>query len=150
METNFYSSNMQKILFVARELHLRGYENFRVIPGLSATGLAWRCQFVCENDTQNKIPVSNWIDKQNDDVTMIEIKLSFKELADKFERENLEFLQHCKGGNRIYTQWYKEALEQLEPNELPYAYCDYFTAHGNWETTKEKLIKLLPDENKYF
>jgi hypothetical protein len=63
-QKKYYMINMQKILFVARELHKRGYENLHVVPSVAPTGLAWRCSFVTmSNGEKQSIIVSNWIYK---------------------------------------------------------------------------------------
>ena len=50
MEPNFYMLNFQKILYVAGNLHKKGYENLRIVPSLSPSGLSWRCSFIENKD----------------------------------------------------------------------------------------------------
>ena len=62
MSKNYYSINMQKLLFVVKELHSRGYEKLRIVPSLSPSGLSWRCSFVVKSGSQLKsIIASNWL-----------------------------------------------------------------------------------------
>ena len=84
-----YEINMQKILFIAKELHKRGYEKLRVEPSISPTGLSWRCSyFVILGTKKESIIVSNWI--------QIEEKYSIQELADLFEKEYIDFFSKCR------------------------------------------------------
>jgi hypothetical protein len=42
-------------------------------------------------------------------------------------KENLEFIEDCKGENEEYVKWYGEMVDNLEKGELPYAFADYFS-----------------------
>jgi hypothetical protein len=44
-------------------------------------------------------------------------------LANLFIKENLEFIEDCKGKNEEYVKWYGEMVDNLEKGELPYAFC---------------------------
>jgi hypothetical protein len=148
-EKNYYMINMQKILFVARDLHKRGYEKLRVVPSVSPSGLSWRCQYIVSNGEKKSIVVSNWISNfiinENE-----EIKQSPQELADLFEKENAKFLTKCKGKNNEYVKWYSDMLDTLQEGELPYAFDDYFSSTDFWKTSMENEIKILPGESCYY
>jgi hypothetical protein len=148
-QKNYYMINMQKVLFVARELHKRGYEKLRVIPSLSPTGLAWRCKYVVSNEEKQYIIVSNWIYNffQNNEKEIIQ---STKELTDLLENEDEIFFIKCKGKNQEYVTWYSKMLDRLEEGELPYAFSDYFSSNEFWETSLKNKIKILPDEYQYY
>ena len=61
MEKNYYMLNMQKILFVASELHKRGYEKLIIEPSVSPNGMAWRCRFLVNSDEEEQyVIVSTW------------------------------------------------------------------------------------------
>lgn len=149
-QKNYYMVNMQKILFVASELHRRGYENLRVVPSVAPTGLAWRCMFVVPSGEKNiSIPISNWIwgfmHDKNDEIT-----LSIQELADLLEKENMDFLAKCRGENREYVEWFGNMLSKLQEGELPYAFADYFSPGDFWKTTSGNEINILPGESEYY
>ena len=147
---NYYMINMQKILFVARELHKRGYENLHVVPSVAPTGLAWRCSFAAiANGEKQSIIVSNWIYKFVGDENK-EIKQSPQELAELLEKENIDFLLKCKGKNREYVEWYNEMLNKLQEGELPYAFDDYFSPTDFWRTSLDNEIKTLPNESQFY
>jgi hypothetical protein len=147
---NYYMINMQKLLFVASELHKRGYEKLHVVPSVAPNGLAWRCNFVVNLGKKNQsIIVSNWIREFiNDDDN--EIKQSPQELSDLLEKENMDFLVKCRGENREYVEWFNEMLNKLKEGELPYAFDDQFWSTDFWKTTLDNKIEILPDENKYY
>jgi hypothetical protein len=146
---DYYMINMQKLLFVASELHKRGYEGLRVVPSLAPSGLAWRCKFVATSDKNQSIIVSSWIGKFANDENK-EIELSLQKLSDLLEKENIDFLAKCRGKNREYVEWFDEMLNKLKEGELPYAFADYFPPNGFWKTTLDNKIKILPDEDKYY
>jgi hypothetical protein len=153
LQKNYYMINMQKILFVARELHNRGYEKLRVVPSISPNGMAWRCAFTVGEKEIDKInellAVSPWLE------TIIknkegEINQSVQELTDLLENEIADLLIKCKGKNYEYVKWYSEMLDTLQKEELPYAFDDYFPCTDYWETTLNNKIKLLSDEREYY
>jgi hypothetical protein len=144
------SDPQKKILFVASELHRRGYEKLHVIPSISPNGMHWRCRFVViENGKKQSISVSSWINKfvSNENEG---IKQSEQELSDILEKENVEFLAKCKGEDHEYVEWYREMLKNLQEDELPYAFDDYFLETDTWETTLRNKIKTLHGEDKYY
>lgn len=79
-----------------------------------------------------------------------EITMTTKELATIFVRENEGFIELCKGKDERYTKWYSEMVAQLDEDELPYAYADYFSPGGCWKTSKGQEIETLPGEEKYY
>ena len=130
---------MQKLLFVVKELHSRGYEKLRIVPSLSPSGLSWRCSFVVKSGSQLKsIIASNWLQ----DVMNVSSKneYSIEELTDMFAREHQHFLAHCKGKNKEYVEWYSKMLLTLTEEELPYAFADFFPPTDDWKTSKLQKI----------
>lgn len=141
-----YMRNRQKLLFMVKELHKSGFENLRIVPSVSPSGLSWRCEFITNKG--ELYHASDWISRFEEDKK--EIKHSPQELADIFLRENLNFLNKCKGDNNKYVQWYKTMIESLKDNELPYAFSDYFSPSDYWETSEGNKIMTLPGEKDYY
>lgn len=147
MDNNFYITNRQKLLFMVKELHKRGFGKLRIIPSLSPSGMYWRCNFIDETKS-NSFSASNWIYSHEN--SQEEIKLSIQQLADLFIEENFGFIEYCKGVNKKYEKWYSEMLEQLTKDDLPYAFSDFFLPNHFWITFKGTEIKTLPNEQKYY
>lgn len=139
MFPNYYMLNLQKLLFIIEELHKRGYENLKAIPSLSPSGTGWRLELFSA-DWSQRIPANNWL-YSNFRIEEQEIKLSIPELARLFEEEHFEFLQLCKGENKKYTAWFSSMLIQLDREELPYAFSDYYNDRNFWQTSQGKKIK---------
>lgn len=149
MSKNLYMINRQKLLFMVEELHQRGYGKLRIIPYLAPSGLHWRCNFIDENK-ESKVIVSNWINEHEDKHSKDEIQLTIQELADLFVKENDAFIEHCKGENKKYENWYSEMLKQLTTGELPYAFSDYESSRDFWFTSNGNKIKTLSNERNYY
>jgi hypothetical protein len=131
MSKNYYSINMQKLLYIIRELHVRGFEKLRIVPSLSPSGLSWRCSFISDiNQERDSIIASNWI--QGVHPIQEKSKHSIGELTDLFAREHLDFVNTCRGENSEYVKWYSNILHDLKEGELPYAFADYFTPTDYW------------------
>jgi len=134
---------------MVKELHNRGFGKLRVIPSLSPSGMSWRCSFIDETKANN-LTASNWLSQFETENIPNEIQMTPLELADRFINENLGFIEHCKGNNETYVKWYEEMLDNLEENELPYAFADYFPPTDFWKTTKGNEIKTVANEKEYY
>lgn len=149
MADSFYITNRQKLLFVAEELHKRGFGKLRIIPSLSPSGMNWRCNFI-DDTNKNSFYASEWINTHENENSSDEIKLTINEFADLFILENFDFIEHCKGINEDYVKWYSEMLRQLKKDELPYAFADSEMLKGVWRTSQGNEIKTLPNQDKYY
>lgn len=150
MEPNFYMLNFQKILYVAGNLHKKGYQNLRIIPSLSPSGLSWRCSFITIKQGRIiNVYASTWL-QDFDGINEKEIELSIEELTNLFIEKENDFLQNCKGKNEEYVQWFERVLQILKAEELPYAYADYFSPTNFWKTSLENEIPTLPGDEKYY
>ena len=150
MEPNFYMLNHQKLLFMVGELHQRGFENLRVVPSLSPSGLSWRCSFMTTvNRDEIEVIATNWIGR-NYDCEKQEIARSISEMADDFTEQEKDFLENCRGKNETYVEWFAEMLLLLQPEELPYAFAEYFSPTDFWKTSLRNQIPILPGEEKYY
>ncbi|GGH40938.1 hypothetical protein IA57_02590 [Mangrovimonas yunxiaonensis] len=149
MKGNFYIKNRQKLLFMAQEIHKRGFGKLRIIPSVSPSGMYWRCNFVDEAK-RNSFIASNWLLNYEKEDSEQEIELTAQELADLFMKENIKFIDHCKGRNQAYEKWYANMLEQLTADELPYAFADWEIPENTWQTSKGNEIKTLPNEHNHY
>lgn len=146
MNSNFYMLNLKKVLFIAEALHQKGYENLKIIPSLSPSGLYWRCSFVPSNKNREvDVIASSWLQNFGD-ISEKEIQLNIKELTDRFILEHKNFLVKCIGKNEEYINWFKNALDILDIEELPYAFSDYFGPTTYWQTSLGKKIYLNTNE----
>ena len=135
---------------MVKELHKRGYGKLQVMPSVSPNGMSWRCSFY--NDLrQNPYPASIWLEKYEYEIFQDEIIHAAQKLADFYVKDNMEFIEQCKGKNDEYVKWYCEMVDNLEAEELPYAFDDYYSPTNDlWNTSKDKKIKSLPKEYEYF
>jgi hypothetical protein len=134
---------------MVKELHKRGLGKLRIIPSLSPSGMSWRCRFIAETK-ENDLIASTWMGNHEKENSLEEIKLTPQELANLFIKENLEFIEDCKGKNEEYVKWYGEMVDNLEKGELPYAFADYFSPTDFWKTSKGNEIKTLPNEKEFY
>lgn len=149
MVESFYMTNRQKLLFMAEELHKRGFGKLRIIPSLSPSGMNWRCNFV-DDKNENSFYATDWIYKHESENSSEEIKLTIQEFATLFIKENFEFIEHCKGINEEYIEWYSKILKKLKKDELPYAFADFEMLKGFWRTSEGSEIKTLPNDDRYY
>lgn len=146
MERNYYMTNRQLLLFMVKELHKRGYENLRIIPSLSPSGMSWRCEFF--DGRTDLMTASTWLTNYETESSR-KIKLTVAQLADNFERDNRVFVEACKVENAEYVSWYSQMVDSLKKDELPYAYAEYFSPTDYWKTSNGRKISILPDDARF-
>ncbi|GLC27763.1 hypothetical protein [Roseisolibacter agri] len=139
----------QRVLSMVHELHKRGYQRLRVMPGMSPSGGYWRC---------NVTPASNilrthgamardftaltahytsgmeneyfgWQDARTD---------SARVLADKFVERFPEIAAAAVGRDWAYVGWYTEMLGIAEQGYLPVAYADW------WDPLPPGILPTMP------
>lgn len=126
----------RKLMAVVAELHRRGFESLRIVPGLSPSGCHWRCEFVpasrCFPDdgallkrgggrnlpcytTAEGLTAFGWPDAA---------ARSAEELADRFQAKLSALLAGCRTPDPAYVRWFREMLEATAPLGLVVAYAD--------------------------
>ena len=150
MEPNFYMLNFQKILYVAENLHKKGYQNLRIVPSLSPSGLSWRCSFATIKEGRIvNVYASTWL-QEFYEINDKEIELTIEELTNLFIEKEIDFLQNCKGKNEEYVKWFESVIQNLKEDELPYAYADYFSPTSFWKTSLGNEITIIPGDEIYY
>jgi len=127
----------RKILLMVYRLHERGYQRLRIAPGLSPSGVYWRCSIA---------PVTNML--QGDGAMLADfdglaalyttgqgqqffdwpdaVGASPDRLADMFPERFADIAAAGFGSDWQYAGWYQEMLRMTEPDALPFAYSDGF------------------------
>jgi hypothetical protein len=151
---NMSQETCRKVLELVRELHRRGYERLRIAPGMSASGMHWRCAIT---------PVSNIspdhgariVDYEGlaahyssaDDCAVFgwtEIDdLAPSLLADRFVGTFPEIAAAGLGEDPAYVEWYREMLEAIGADALPIAYADWDFPDDRLPTVGRRKLKLL-------
>jgi DNA-binding transcriptional ArsR family regulator len=124
----------RSVLMMVRELHRLGYERLRVAPGLSPSGLYWRCSVVpvsrvrrdhgamavdglaARYESGQGARFFDWEDAERDAPVA---------LADKFLERFPDVAVQGKGGDPEYARWYARMLRATDPDGLIYAYADW-------------------------
>ncbi len=147
----------QRVLLMVHELHKRGHQRLRIMPGMSPSGMHWR---VCIT------PVSNirrshgamaadlhrltanyttgmdnayfgWEDARED---------TARGLAEKFVARFPEIAAAGVGQDWVYAGWYVEMLGVAEAGALPIAFADWYEPQvpGRLRTTDAARDLPLP------
>jgi DNA-binding transcriptional ArsR family regulator len=136
----------RRVLLMVQDLHRRGYERLRVTPGLSPSGLHWRCSIVpvghgrrdhgalaVDEDRVAARYTSgqgarffDWEDAEHDPPGA---------LAGKFLERFPDLAAQGKGTDPDYARWYARMLRVTDPDGLIYAYAD-------WELPEDHLPAL--------
>lgn len=137
-----------RILEAIGLLHRLGYLGLRVLPGINASGTAWRIIIfnVIEWNAEDKfgdphnasescVYTTAGVNVFNNDVQFPE-DVSHVGVAEAI-LESMPSLQRStpgETGNLDYVRWYAQLLSQVTRlDELPVAYADYFDDSEGWE-----------------
>ena len=135
------ATSSRKVLLLVHELHKMGYQQLRIAPGMSPSGMYWRCSIApaisfsrsngaildrwdapaahYTSGQENKY--FDWEDAERD---------SPRKLAHKFWKRFPEIIRLGNGSDWEYVGWYLEMLRLTESNGLPIAYADWDLPSG--------------------
>ena len=127
----------QRVLLMVHELHKRGYQRLRIVPGVSPSGAYWRCSVTPITNTltthgalfrdydrdaahytsgmENRY--FDWRDAEQD---------TARRLASKFVERFPDITAKGLGRDWAYAGWYAEMLGLAERGCLPIAYADWY------------------------
>jgi DNA-binding transcriptional ArsR family regulator len=126
----------RRVLVMVQELHRRGHERLRIAPGISPSGLHWRCSIIpvdrvrrdhgalavgggdlaaCYSSGQGA-RFFDWPDAEQDAPVA---------LAGKFLDRFPDLASRGRGSDPEYARWYAGMLRATTPDGLIYAYADW-------------------------
>jgi len=129
----------RKVLLMVSELHVRGYQRLRIVPGWAPSGLYWRCAIT---------PVTNILKSNGALMYSHEDELSARytsgqkrsyfgwedaghltpsKMANLFIKRFPRIAEMGKGSDWMYAGWYIEMLHLTYPDGFPVAYGDYLS-----------------------
>jgi len=134
-ELNRAKSDSLRLLQMVAELHQSGFERIRVGPGLSPSGIHWRCSITHSSNVRR----NGWepIDEISETVTYSSSDgdgyfgwpgasgKSAGQLAEMFNARFPVITAQGKGSNRAYVLWFSQVLEKAQRGDLPVLFADY-------------------------
>jgi hypothetical protein len=125
----------QRVLLMVHELHKLGYQRLRIVPGMSPSGMHWRCSvthtgnILAAHGAMMRIEGEaahytsgqgnaffDWEDARRD---------TARQLAGKFLERFAELAAKGRGLDWSYAGWYVQMLGFAERGALPVAYADW-------------------------
>lgn len=141
---------------MVHELHKLGYQRLRIAPGLSPSGMHWRCSIthvgniqrshgallwdfshdVAHYSTGQSNAYFGWEDARQD---------TARQLAAKFIDRFSTIARLGQGVDWAYAGWFVQMLGMAEHGELPMAYDNgYMTPDPHWLPTTAEIDSGLP------
>ena len=129
--------DFRRILRVVQELHLRGYQRLRIAPGMSASGMHWRCSVTPVSNIlrSHGARMKDWDGPVANYTTGMELEfLGWKDalrktpsalLAHLFLKRFPSIAEQGRGSDWPYAGWYVEMLHLTYPDALPYCNSDW-------------------------
>jgi hypothetical protein len=147
----------QRVLLMVHELHKRGYQRVRIVPGMSPSGIHWRCAVThigniltthgamataCNDDECARYTSAQdneyfgWEDAHQD---------TARQLATKFLERFPVIARKGQGVDWLYAGWYVQMLGLAERGIFPLAYADWYSdPDPQWLPTTEGFESGLP------
>ena len=144
----------QRVLLMVHELHKRGYQLLRIVPGMNASGTSWRCGVTPRSNTlksHGAMPAAydrmakytsasenkyfEWTDAATD---------TARQLANKFVDRFPGIVGEAKGQDWGYCGWYVQMLGFADRRAFPVAYCDYMDE----DLRRQKILQTTPEATR--
>jgi len=134
----------------------RGFQRLRILPGMSPSGMSWRC---CVTHVDNLVMTEYGLSTVDYDdsatyTTAMERRYFGWEdvqdagperLADLFQKRFAELCARGKGADPEHVRWYGEILELARRGVFPVAYCDdEDPGPGRWRTSEVGVTVAMP------
>ena len=146
----------QRVLLMVHELHKRGYQRLRIVPGMSPSGMHWRCSVTAASNVRmthgareadfSRHLVSYTSGQENEYFGWTDARTdTARGLATKFLKRFPEVAELGRGPDWAYAGWYVEMLGHAERGALPVAYADWYEEpDARWLPTTEGFQSGLP------
>jgi hypothetical protein len=146
------------VLRMVHELHKRGYQRLRIVPGMSASGMHWRVTILprarvlrghgaMSHDWTWGGPEPFYTSGQDSEYFGWNdaVEDGPAELADKFLARFPAIAEAARGSDWAYAGWYLEMLAKAQVGEFPVAYADWYEdPDPRWLATTRGFQSGLP------
>lgn len=146
-DNNMRECSIYEIVMLVHELHKRGYEQLRLYPGLSPSGMSWRWNLY----PKALMGDDNSFERHKGFISFDCLRSSTGDSrpdgrdsidVEKVLKEHAAFFEKAKGEDKAYVEWFQQIVDHAERNDFPIAYCEYYS-HKEWAF-------LLSDEELSF
>ncbi len=145
----------QRVLAMVHELHKRGYQRLRIMPGMSPSGAHWRVNITPKsNILRSHGAMALDFDRQSAHYTSADSNTYFgwqdaqgdtaRDLAAKFLERFPELAAAGQGSDWEYAGWYVEMLGMAEKGALPISYDDWYSKPPTNRLTTTNSGILIP------
>lgn len=136
----------RKILRVVSDLHVRGFQRIRIAPGVSASGMIWRCAITPASNisSEHGARIVSWDNLAAHYASSSEekyfgwtdvVRATPGMLAELFIARFPMIVEAGRGSDWLYAGWYLEMLHLTYPDAFPIAYAD-------WELPRDHLTTM--------
>lgn len=135
------AARMRLVLNMVGVLHGRGYERLRIVPGMSGSGIHWRCSFASDSNIKPAPDMQN-IDQVDDPDGLVATwsnanprvfadpnasAMTSEQLADSFVVRFPALASASRGTDPDYADWYVDLLSVVNRGFFPIFYGDYLS-----------------------
>lgn len=139
IESALWRATPLRVLQGVHVLHDRGFEQARILPGMSPSGMYWRLELSVGSGDVLGYTTGNGSRVAGLDVTAATTPDT---VADHLLTLSPGL---TTAADPAYAQWYRELMSLVEEHAaLPIAFADYFDSSGGWEVGWGSGVRVPP------
>ena len=136
-----------EIIMMLHELHNRGYEQLRLLPGLSPSGCAWRWFIYPKVLMGNSSSFEQYGDctpfkSIRGSTCSKKVGCNIITIANTFEYQHSDIISLSKCQDSSYVEWFDTIIQHADHDIFPIAFCDY--SDHMWSFTSGEAISYPP------
>lgn len=142
----YYSA--YEIVMMVHELHLRGYEQLRLFPGMSPNGCSWRWMIypkvlIKDNEFEKHGDCTPFECLRGSTGQAVPENKQNPILVEEFIKGFEGYIELAKGEDKEYVKWYQTIVEHAQNNDFPIAFADFYRSNS-WKFLRSDEQLLYP------
>lgn len=145
-----YNYSAYEVILFVHELHKKGFEQLRLVSGMSPSGLSWRWMIF----PKVFMIMGNTFEHDCDGVPFKCLQGSTGEgypvnravySVDDFIKGNEWYIELAKGKDHKYVKWFDNIVSHAQLNDFPIAFEEWFSAE-QWKFMSGEKLSYPPFE----
>ena len=153
-----YNTGAYEIIMAVDELHKQGYEQLRLLPGMSPNGCAWRWNIYprCTMGRNNffecngygEVVIYNVSNIPHGSTNQTKSGIAISDVVNALKILFPDVIEKGHQPDQKYVEWFKYIVEGAKQDQYVIAFGEYFDVSKGWELAHEKRIPCPPYLNK--
>lgn len=143
-----FDASAYEVVMIVHELHQWGYEQLRLLPGMSPSGCSWRWAIypkvlMKDSNQCERHDCLPFYCPYGSTGAAFPTEGQGMKTANDFMREFESIVNLGEGEDKEYVEWFKQIVEHAKNYDFPIAYEDHFEAE-QWKFVKGDALRYPP------